>query len=107
MFESLAQIAENTMKTADATEDTAVATERSSLPGLLPPKAANDFIIPSQGAPIIPDSADTIMGFKPGGPLAGMMGGGGGGNIEINIWGGDQSQVYNTIMEVLNRSDNS
>jgi hypothetical protein len=68
-------------------------------------KKANDFILPSSGAPIIPHSEDTIIGMKPGGPLAAMMGGGGGNYYEININGNDATAMYNTLMEVLNRVD--
>ena len=64
-------------------------------------KGGDDFILPSGGGPmIIPDEKDTIVGFKPGGPIA-SGGGGGGGSATVNIYGGDQKKVYDTVMRVM------
>lgn len=72
-------------------------------------KKAQDLIIPAGGgAPIITDPADTTMAFKPGGAVAQAIGGGaGGGAISINIYGGDQKKVYDTVMRVLKATGNA
>jgi len=62
----------------------------------------NDFIY-RRGGKVTPiNTQDDIMGFKPGGPIAGA--GGGGGVININVNGGDQAQVYNTVKRAIKSS---
>lgn len=66
-------------------------------------KAAQDLILPaSGGAPIITDSADTILATKPGGAIDRAAGrsGGRGGNFQVNIYGGDENKVYQTVLRV-------
>lgn len=63
---------------------------------------ADDFVMrPGQPAQRF-NSNDTIVGFKPGGPIAGAAGGGGTVNITIN--GGDQAKVYQTVKDALKNS---
>jgi hypothetical protein len=63
---------------------------------------AGDAIIfpPGRGSPIATDPGDTIMAMKPGGPLAGALGGSKA-PVNLNIYGGDQKKVYDTVMRVL------
>jgi hypothetical protein len=63
---------------------------------------ANDFVMrPGQKAQRF-SSADTLVGLKDGGPLdKAMRGGGGGGNLTININGGDMSRVYQTVRTAI------
>lgn len=64
-------------------------------------RKAGDLVIPAGGGkPILTDEKDTLMAFKPGGPVAGAMGGRGG-DVHISIYGGDQRQVYDTVMKAL------
>lgn len=68
------------------------------------PKPAGDLVIPSNGGtPIITDSADTLVASRPGGVIEQAMGkgGSGGGPVNVNIYGGDQREIYNTLMRVL------
>lgn len=73
----------------------------------MPVKSAEDFIVTDTGNIIMPSSQDTIIGFKPGGPIDGAMksmqsgGGGGGAVVNINISGGNVQEVYNTVMKVM------
>lgn len=65
-------------------------------------KKPNDaLILPDKGAPIIPHQDDTIAMFKPGGPIAAGMGGGGGSPVTVNIYGGDPQKVYDQVMRVM------
>ena len=73
----------------------------------------NDLIIPAGGGtPFITDPADTLLAFKPGGPISQALSGGGGGggrggNVQINVHGGDTKKVYDTIMRVLKATGNA
>lgn len=65
-------------------------------------RKANDLIIPSNGPPIIPSESDTLMAFKPGGPIASALSGGKGGSpVSVNIYGGDLNKVYDEVMRVM------
>jgi hypothetical protein len=71
-------------------------------------KKTQDMIIPAGGGrPVITDERDTMMAFKPGGPIAAAMGGGGGGPVSVNIYGGDQKKVYDTVMRALRATGNA
>lgn len=75
-------------------------------------RKANDLILPSGGgAPIITDSADTIVASKPGGAIDRAMGatgrGGGAGSVVVNVYGGDERKVYNTVLKVLRETGNA
>ena len=60
----------------------------------------DDFIY-RKGGNITPiNTQDDLVGFKPGGPIAGM----GGGMVNITINGGDQAAVYNTVKRALRSS---
>ena len=62
-------------------------------------EGAEDLIIPGGGHPaIITDPADTIVASKPGGPIS-RAGGGGGGRMTVNVYGGNQREVYNTVVK--------
>jgi len=63
-------------------------------------KKAGDFILRPGGRPIITDPNDTLMGFKPGGPIA-QAGAGGQTSVNVNIYGGDPKKVYNEVMRVM------
>jgi len=68
---------------------------------LLGPKGAGSLIFPPGGAkPLMTSPDDTVMATRPGGPLSGAMGGSKA-PVEINIYGGDQKKVYDTVMRVL------
>lgn len=70
-------------------------------------KKANDLVIPAGGGkPIITDEKDTLMAYQPGGPMAAGAGRGGG-NVEINVYGGDQKKVYDTVMKALKATGNA
>lgn len=45
---------------------------------------------------------DTVFGMKPGGPIS--QGGGGGGQVVVNVYGGDQAKVYQTVKSALKNS---
>jgi hypothetical protein len=65
----------------------------------------NDFIVAGNRY-IEPSSKDTVIGFMPGGPVDQAMSNkktaaGGGGIVNIHINGGNQQEVYNTVMKVL------
>lgn len=65
------------------------------------PNIANDFIMrPGQPAQLF-NPGDTVFGMKPDGPLAK---GGGGGNVTVNVYGGDQAAVYRTVKDALKNS---
>ena len=73
----------------------------SALPDWL---RADDLIIPSDGRPIMVNDQDDIMAYRPGGPIAEALAGGGGGkrgNLSVNVWGGNQQEVYATVMKAL------
>ena len=67
------------------------------------------LILPGGGnRPVLTDPQAMILAFKQGGPLAGALGGGGGGGggggsapVNINIYGGDQKKIYDTVMRAL------
>jgi len=94
-------------------EDLKGAVERSGmmnlLGGMFRPKEAGDLILPAKGgSPIITDERDTLMATRPGGPLERAMGGkGGGGTVQVNVYGGDQKQVYDTVMKALKATGNA
>ena len=46
---------------------------------------------------------DTLVGFKPGGPIA-RGGVGGGGSVQININGGNPAEVYRVVKRALEAS---
>lgn len=90
---TLGSIEENTAKSAEA--------DRNLETGL---KAdlVKDMILPAGGGrPIITDPQDTLMAFKPGGPISQAMGGGGGAPVTVNIYGGDPQKVYEQVMRVM------
>jgi len=70
-------------------------------------EVAHDFIYQGDGGargtltPI--DGADTVVGAKPGGPLD-RAGGGGGGTVNISIYGGDERAVFDVVKRVLRES---
>lgn len=70
--------------------------------------SVDDFIYRGDGVrgnitPI--DTADQFVGMKPGGPVdQAMRGGGGGGNVTINIYGGDERKVFDVVKRVLTQS---
>jgi len=59
-----------------------------------------DAFISKDGAMYHGPSADNILMFKDGGPLDPRTGGGGG-NVVININGGDQAMVYRTVARAM------
>lgn len=59
-----------------------------------------DAFISKDGAMYRGPSADNILMFKDGGPLDPRTGGGGG-NVVININGGDQAMVYRTVARAM------
>jgi hypothetical protein len=59
---------------------------------------ADDFIYRPGQPPQRFSPNDTVVGFKPGGPLDRM---GGGGNVTVNINGGDPGVVYRTVTAAL------
>ena len=64
---------------------------------------AGDFISrPGGGGTFSP--VDTVIGMKEGGPLAGLLGGGGSQHITINVNGGDPAQVYQTVKNAMKNS---
>ncbi len=66
--------------------------------------AAHDFVYQNGGGrPIITpiDREDQVVGSKPGGPIARS---GGGGNVHVNIYGGDERRVYDVVRRVLQQS---
>ena len=62
--------------------------------------AVQDAFISKDGAMYRGPSADNILMFKDGGPLDPRTGGGGG-NVVININGGDQAMVYRTVARAM------
>jgi hypothetical protein len=70
-------------------------------------RKVNDMILPAGGGrPILTDERDTLMAMKPGGPIAQGMGGGRGGNLSVNIHGGDQRRIYDTVRRALRATGN-
>jgi hypothetical protein len=80
-------------------------------------KKARDLILPAGGgAPIITDVADTIVAARPGGPIdratsarrdADERRGAVAGTVNINVYGGDQKKVYETVMRALKATGNA
>lgn len=74
----------------------------SGLDGLFSVKAttpSQDFIYrPGQGIQKFSPN-DTVVGMKPGGPIA--TGGGMGGHVTINVNGGDPAATYNTVTKAV------
>ena len=69
-------------------------------------EAVEDFIYRGNGVngTITPiDTQDQFVGFKPNGPVD-RAAGGGGGNVSIQIYGGDENRVYNVVKRVLQES---
>lgn len=69
-------------------------------------RAVHDFISQDRGGrtvitPI--DRADQVMGMKPGGPVA-NAGARAGGNVNINIHGGDERRVFEVVRRAINQS---
>jgi hypothetical protein len=67
-------------------------------------EGVEDFIYRGDGVrgnitPI--DSADTFVGYKPGGPVDRASGGG---NVSINIFGGDERKIFDVVKRVLQQS---
>lgn len=87
-------------KIADNTEATSEFSWGNLVTGM---RKANDVIIPKSGPPIITDSADTIVASKPGGAID-RAAGRGGGSVILNINGGDQKEVYQTVLRALKES---
>jgi len=48
--------------------------------------------------------ADDLIGGKPGGPVEAALGGRGGGMVNVNVYGGDQARVYETVKKALRDS---
>lgn len=73
-------------------------------------KSVNDVILPAKGGrPLITDEQDTLFAMRPDGPIARGMGGarGRGGSVTVNIHGGNQKAIYDTIMRVLKQTGNA
>ena len=71
--------------------------------GMAEEPPAHDFVYRNDGGrgvitPI--DRADQLVGSRPGGPIA-TAAGRGGGNVVINIQGGDQRQVFETVRRAI------
>jgi hypothetical protein len=61
---------------------------------------AQDFLV--RGDKILPfSSEDQVMGAKKGGPLDKVMGGSGGGVVNVNIYGGNQEKIYQVVRKAL------
>ena len=102
----LNQLVENTKKTAEETEHVADATTSTALRGLTP--VDDTVILPESGPALSLDPADTLFAGKPGGPVAGAMGGGrGGGSFNFYISGGNPNEVYRQIMRALKATGNA
>lgn len=107
---TLQGIEQNTQATAQASKDSSVLGQVLGNLGWGKAKQAKDLILPAGGGrPIITDERDTLMAFQPGGPISKGMGGmsGGGGGATVNIYGGDQKKVYDTVMRVLRSTGNA
>ena len=72
----------------------------TATPTPTPATDVNDAFISKDGAMYRGPSADNILMFKDGGPLDPRTGGGGG-NVVININGGDQAMVYRTVARAM------
>jgi hypothetical protein len=94
-----AGLKEPLLKIAENTETTSEFSWANLVTGM---RKANDVIIPKSGPPIITDSADTIVASKPGGAID--RAGGRGGSVVLNINGGDQKEVYQTVLRALKES---
>lgn len=67
----------------------------------------NDFIYQNNGgrSVITPiNSEDQIMGMKPGGPIANATGRGTGGNVTINVNGGDERRVFEVVRRAIQQA---
>jgi hypothetical protein len=65
----------------------------------------HDFIYRGDGysGSITPiDANDTMVGFRPGGPVANS--GGIGGNVQVNVYGGDEQRVFRVIQMALRQA---
>jgi hypothetical protein len=85
---------------------------QAAIKGLGASVEAGDLILPAGGRPIITHPDDMFMATRPGGPLAhamGLTGGGAGAKapITVNVYGGDQREVYRTVMRVLKATGNA
>lgn len=75
---------------------------RATAQGLNINPSVDDFIM--RGNTVTPiNRADQLLGAKPGGPVD-RGGVGRGGNININVYGGDQAKVYETVKRALRES---
>jgi len=95
----LEQIEKNTNQTAEGVEAGIVIEGAKNVQDTL--------ILPEGGPPLVADAADTVFAAKPGGAIAAALGGGRGGAVTVNIYGGDQSKVYDTVMRVLKATGNA
>lgn len=67
-----------------------------------PPVQAGDFLYTDSGRLIQPSSADSIMGFAPGGPIEKALSGGGVRDINVNIYESFQTEkTYRVVKRVL------
>ena len=67
----------------------------------------NDFIYQNSGgrSVITPiNSEDQIMGMRPGGPIANATGRGTGGNVTINVNGGDERRVFEVVRRAIQQA---
>lgn len=78
-------------------------------PGTTTTTPAEDFVYRGDGVrgtltPI--DEKDTFVGMKPGGAIDNAINGGGGrgGNVTVNIYGGDERRVFEVVKRVLQQS---
>lgn len=65
----------------------------------------HDFIYRGDGysGSITPiDANDTMVGFRPGGPVANS--GGIGGNVQVNVYGGDEQRVFRVVQMALRQA---
>lgn len=79
------------IRSSSLTMDTSALVDQAGLGGLV----AHDFIMRPGQAPMRFDPADTVVGTKPGGPLAGGV------TNVFNINGGDQGEVYRTVQRAI------
>lgn len=60
---------------------------------------ADDLYVPAGGRPIKLDRRDSVVASRPGGVLSSM--GGGAKNVTVNVYGGDQRVVWDTIQRAI------
>jgi hypothetical protein len=65
-----------------------------------PVQPANDLLISSKGAFKL-DSKDDVVAMKPGGAIDQYMKGKGGGNVTININGGDEARIFEVVKKAM------